>query len=158
GVAFLVALPLVAYPLWVQFFGRLHTSRVPFAMEYFGVDLATIPRFSPQSIAGQPESSLYPLSSGPAEYNSYFGWSVLLAFGLCLVWMWTKGRYRIQLVAIALTAVVMLYIALGVNVNVNGVHTGLPSLYRLIEDVPVVRSSLPTRYALVLIPLIAVVF
>jgi hypothetical protein len=158
GVAFLVTLPLVAYPLWVQLFGRLHTSRVPFAMEYFGVDLATILPFSPLSIAGQPESSVNPLSSGPAEYNSYFGWSVLLVFGLCLVWMWTKGRHRVPVVAVALTGVVMLYIALGVSVSVNGVHTGLPTLYNLVALVPVANSSLPTRYALTLFPLIAVVF
>jgi hypothetical protein len=156
GVAFLVTLPLVAYPLWVQFFGRLHTSRVPFNMEYFGVDLATILPFSPLSIAGKPESDLNPLSSGPAEYNSYFGWSVLLVFALCLVWMWRAKRYVVPLVAMALTGAVMTYISLGVNVNVNGFYTGLPSLYRAVANIPVVSSSLPTRYALALIPLIAI--
>jgi hypothetical protein len=53
------------------------------------------------------------------------------------------------------TAIVMILLSFGPHVTVAGERIGVPSLYSLINGLPVVDGALPTRYALALIPLVA---
>jgi hypothetical protein len=153
GVGALVALPLVAYPLYTQFYGPMHTPNAPFSPAAFYSDLASFTPFSPLSIAGTP--AVGSLSTGPTEYNAYLGLPVLLLVGLCLLWGLFVWRRNVPaLVAIGVTGALMAYLSLGPYVTLNGVRTGWPSLYNQIADLPVINSALPTRYALALIPLI----
>jgi hypothetical protein len=57
----------------------------------------------------------------------------------------------------AAAGLVMAALALGPYVAVNGVRTGQGGPYRLLQGVPVIDGALPTRFALVLIPIMAVV-
>jgi hypothetical protein len=144
------ALALV-YPLWMQFAGPQHIPNAPFAAQYFYADVFSYLTFSPLSIAGSPGAGR--LASSPAELNAFLGAPLLVLLVALVVWR----RRTPSVVAAAVAMVVLAYLSLGVTVTVDGEPTGFPSLYRLIADIPVIDAALPTRYALALIPLIAVV-
>ncbi|MGE5831074.1 MAG: hypothetical protein ACM30G_22320, partial [Micromonosporaceae bacterium] len=145
-----VAVVFVAYPLWTQFAGPQHTPNAPFGPEYFYADLASYTVFSPLSIAGLPEAGR--LSANATELNTYLGLPLLLVVVACAVWRWRAP----STVALAFAAIVMFLLSLGPSVILNGHRTWVPSLYKTIAKVPVINGALPTRYALALIPLIAV--
>lgn len=146
----LSALVLI-YPLWMQFAGPRHVPNAPFAPEFFYADVWGFLIYSPLSIAGTPAAGA--LASSEAELNTYLGLPLIALLIALVIWR----RRSPSVVAAAMAMVVMAYLALGVTVVVDGEPTDLPSLYRLIVDVPVIDGALPTRYALALIPLIAVV-
>jgi hypothetical protein len=144
------AILALAYPLWVQFSGDQHTPNAPFGPEYFYADVASFGVFSPLSIAGSPEPGR--LATSSAEYNTYLGLPLLLVVFAIALWRWRSP----VTIAAMVTATVMTVLSFGPHVTVNGERVGLPSLYRPIASVPVISGALPTRYALALIPLIAV--
>ncbi|MGE5830943.1 MAG: hypothetical protein ACM30G_21650 [Micromonosporaceae bacterium] len=141
----------VAYPLWVQFAGRQHTPNAPFGPEFFYADLASFTVFSPLSLAGSPDAA--GLAANATELNTYLGLPLVLLVLACAIW---QRRSPIVLAA-TLAGLVMFWLSLGPSVFYDNHRTGLPSLYALIAGVPVINGALPTRYALALIPLIAVV-
>jgi hypothetical protein len=151
AIAASVCVILVAYPLWVQFAGRQHTPNAPFGPEYFYADLASFTVFSPLSIGGSPEAAQ--LAANATELNAFLGLPLMLVIIACVAWRW---RSPVTFAA-ALAGLVMFWLSLGPSVFYDNHRTRLPSLYRLIAHVPVVNGALPTRYALALIPLIAVV-
>jgi hypothetical protein len=157
--AFLSGLTLAAavsalvliYPLWMQFAGPRHVPNAPFAPQFFYADGFSYLTYSPLSIAGSAAAARF--ASGPAELNTFLGLPLIVLLVALVVWR----RRTPSVVAAAGAMVVLAYLSLGVTVMVNGEPTGFPSLYRLIAGIPVVDAALPTRYALALIPLIAVV-
>lgn len=142
---------LLAYPLWVQFWGAQHTPNAPFAPQFFYADLASFALFSPLSIAGTPAAGM--LATSSAEYNTYLGLPLILVVLGCAVWRWHSPVIK----AATVTAVIMAYLSLGPFVTYHGVRTGWPSIYSRIADIPVISGALPTRYALALIPLIGLI-
>lgn len=142
---------VLLYPLWMQLAGPRHVPNAPFAAKYFYADVLSYLVYSPLSIAGSAEAGR--LASGPAELNAYLGVPLIVLLVALVVWR----RRTPSVVAAAVAMVVLAYLSLGVTVTVNGEPTGFPSLYRLIAGIPVIEAALPTRYALALIPLIAVV-
>jgi len=150
-IAVAVATILLAYPLWVQFSGRLHTSNAPFGPEFFYSDLASFVVFSPLSLAGSEEAGR--LATSAAEYNTYLGLPLVLVVLACMAWRWRSPVMIASLVA----ALVMTALSLGPYITVEGQRTGWLSPYMWIAHMKVIGSALPTRYALALIPIIAVV-
>ena len=155
GLAGLVALPLMAYPLWMQFSGPMHTPNPPFAPQSFYADLGSFTPFSPLSLAGSPEAGK--LSTSATEYNAYLGIPLLLVVAACAVFtfVWWR-RNNSVVISVLVTGLLMAYLSLGPNVTLNGVRTGWFSLYNQIASLPVITAALPTRYALALIPLVGV--
>jgi hypothetical protein len=141
---------VLAYPLWVQFQGPQHTPNAPFGPEYFYADLASFVAFSPLSAAGSPDAGR--LATSSAEYNTYLGLPLILVVVACLVYRWRSPVTA----AAGVTGVVMTLLSFGPYVTLGGERTGLPSLYSRLARVPVINGALPTRYALALIPIIAV--
>jgi hypothetical protein len=139
------------YPLWMQFAGPQHTPNAPFLPQYFSADVFSYLTYSPLSIGGSPGAGR--LAPGPAELNAFLSAPLIALLVALVVWR----RRTPSVVAAAVAMVVLAYLSLGVTVTVGGAPTGFPSLYRLIADVPVIDAALPTRYALALIPLVAVV-
>jgi hypothetical protein len=135
----------------MQFSGPQHTPNAPFAPRFFYADLLGFVTYSPLSVAGSPGA--VELATGPTELNTFFG-PVLIALVIGLV-IWRRRSPAV--VAAATTIVVMAYLSLGETVVVGGRATDLPGLYRPLADLPVISAALPTRYALALIPLIAVI-
>jgi hypothetical protein len=155
AIAGLVATPLVAYPLWMQFAGPMHTPNAPFAPASFYADLGSFTPFSPLSWAGSTDAGK--LATSATEYNAYLGIPLLLAVAACVVFtlVWWRRNTAVML-ACLVTGLLMAYLSLGPNITLGGVRTGWFSLYNQISSVPVITAALPTRYALALIPLIGV--
>jgi hypothetical protein len=151
GIATGLATVLLAYPLWVQLAGPMHTPNAPFGSAFYYSDVASFPAFSPLSIAGDAEAGR--LASSATEYNTYLGWPLLVALAVCLVYLWRAA----STLAIVFSGAVMTWLSLGPTVTVGRKQTTFPALYDLIDGAPVISGALPTRYSLVLLPLIAVV-
>jgi hypothetical protein len=151
AVAAVVALVTLWYPLWVQFAGPQHVPNGPFNPAFFGADLAGFWSVAPQSLGASPNAPS--LVSGPAEYNSFLGTPLLVVAAVATGWLWRRP----VVVAAMLAGLVMGALSLGPTVTMNGRPTGVPGPYRLVAHVPAIDGALPTRFALALIPAIAIV-
>jgi hypothetical protein len=141
----------IAYPVWVQFKGPQHTPNAPFSPDYYYADLKAFGMFSPLSIAGTADAAR--LSSGPTEFNTYLGLPLLLIVAVLVLWRWRSAT----VLAATVSGLVMFWLSLGPTVKYDTHETSFPSLYKPLANIPAVNSALPTRYALTLLPLIAVI-
>ncbi|NED55492.1 hypothetical protein G3I24_31970 [Micromonospora aurantiaca] len=142
-----LALPVLAYPLWVQFAGPQGVAHGMFPPAYFSADLIAWTRLSALSVFGSPEAVR--LTTGPAEFTTFLGWPLLLVAVGCAVWL---GR-RAPVVALVAAALAMAALALGPEVVAGGERTGIPGPYALLAGLPVVDGALPMRFALAVLPL-----
>ncbi|MEU4569309.1 hypothetical protein [Micromonospora sp. NPDC023956] len=146
-----LALVVLAYPLWFQFAGPQGVADGMFSPYYFSADLTSWWTFSPLSLAGDDAAAR--LTTGPAEYNTFLGWPLLLVGAACAVWL----RRQPLVVACVAGALAMGALSLGPDVVVDGERTGVPGPFRFLLDVPVVDGALPMRFALAVLPLLATV-
>ncbi|MEV4757448.1 hypothetical protein AB0J86_20350 [Micromonospora sp. NPDC049559] len=146
-----VATVLLAYPLWFQFAGPQSVPNGMFSPYYFSADLGSWAAISPLSIGGSIESA--GLTTGPAEYNTFLGWPLLLVAVACAAWL----IRRPLVLACAIAGILMAALSLGPVVLVHGEQTGVRGPYSLLHGLPVVDGALPMRFALALIPLIGTV-
>ncbi len=150
SIAVGTAIPLLAYPLWLQFHGPQSVPNGVFSPDYFVADLASYVAISPLSLFGSPESAR--LSTGAAEYNTFLGWPLVLLILVLVVWL-----YRRPIVLpVFLAGLVMCWLSLGPMIVMDRRPTGLSGPYEMLKGVPVIDGALPLRFALVAIPLIAV--
>ncbi|MFG1914140.1 hypothetical protein [Micromonospora sp. NPDC048898] len=149
AVAAGLALLVLAYPLWFQFAGPQGVADGLFRPANFSADLGSWWAVSPLSVAGSAESAR--LTTGPAEYNTFLGWPLLLAAVACAVWV---GRRRLVF-ACVVAGLVMGTLSLGPEVVLGGTRTALPGPYALIGGLPVVDGALPMRFALAVLPIVA---
>jgi hypothetical protein len=150
-VTALAAGALLAYPVWLQFHGPLSVPNGVFSPDYFSADLASYPAISPLSLAGTDEAAR--LSTGPSEYNTFLGLALILVVIACVVWLWRKP----VVLSAAVVSLIMAWFSLGPRIVVNRERTGIWAPYELLRDAPAVEGALPMRFALPLIPLIAVI-
>ncbi|MCI4064319.1 hypothetical protein MRQ36_17625 [Micromonospora sp. R77] len=143
------ALLVLAYPLWFQFAGPQGVSDGMFSPHYFSADLSSWSTISPLSVLGGDRASR--LTTGPAEFNTFLGWPLLLVTAACAGWL---GRRAVVLACVA-GAVVMAAFSLGPEVVLGGTRTGLPGPYALLGTLPVVDGALPMRFGLAVLPLAA---
>ncbi|MEV0212802.1 hypothetical protein [Micromonospora sp. ALFpr18c] len=149
AVAAGLALLVLGYPLWFQFDGPQGVADGMFSPAYFSADLSSWWTISPLSVLGRAESAH--LTTGPAEYNTFLGWPLLLAAVACAVW---AGRRRLVL-ACVVAGLVMGALSLGPEVVLGGTRTALPGPYALLAGLPVVDGALPMRFGLALLPIVA---
>jgi hypothetical protein len=150
AVAVGVAVPLLLYPLWLQFRGPQSVPNGVFSPDYFSADLASYVVYSPLSIAGSEDNAR--LSTGPSEYNTFLGWPLIILVVIIAFWL----RRQAIAVACAAAIIVMGALSLGPKIVINEQPTSYDGPYKLLRDIPVVDGALPMRFALALIPLIAV--
>ncbi|MEV1155803.1 hypothetical protein AB0J27_10400 [Micromonospora chokoriensis] len=144
-----LALLVLGYPLWFQFAGPQGVADGMFTPAYFSADLSSWWTVSPLSVAGSDEAAQ--LTTGPAEYNTFLGWPLLLVAAACAMWV---GRRRLVF-ACVVAGLVMGALSLGPEVVLGGTKTAIPGPYALIGGLPVVDGALPMRFALALLPIIA---
>ncbi|EEP73407.1 hypothetical protein MCAG_03734 [Micromonospora sp. ATCC 39149] len=144
-----LALLVLGYPLWFQFAGPQGVADGMFSPHYFSADLSSWWTLSPLSVAGGDDAAR--LTTGPAEYNTFLGWPLLVVAAGCAVWL---GR-RPLVLACAAGALVMGALSLGPDVVVAGDRTSVPGPYALLDGLPVVDGALPMRFALAVLPLAA---
>lgn len=151
AVAVGVGALLLAYPIWFQLAGPGSVSGGPFSPYVYSADLRSWVTFSPLSLGGTDEAER--LASGPAEYNTFLGWPLLLVTAGCVVWL----RRQAAVIAVAITGVLMGVLSLGPRLVVDGEQTGIPLPYIALVGLPVIDGALPQRYAVAVVPLIALV-
>ncbi|MEV6524049.1 hypothetical protein AB0M43_19035 [Longispora sp. NPDC051575] len=150
-VAGLVSLAFLAYPLWLQFFGRQYSRGLPFnAVNYISNALAYF-TYPGQSVAGDQLQAVR-LASNYGEQNSFFGWPLMFLTFAIVIWLWKKNP-TVRLLAV--TAVGFVLLSLGKQVVVGSHGTGIPMPFRVLQHVPVLDMALPTRFSLIVVPLIA---
>jgi hypothetical protein len=150
GIGAAVAGTLLAYPLYVQFFGRQVYHGLWSGAKFFGADLLSFTSFSAASLAGDPVAAKL-VSQNSAEQNSFFGWPLVVFCVLVVVLMWRNVVVR----SVAVLAVVFGPLSLGSVLLVHGTrHWNAPVPYRLLYQLPIFDSVITTRLALVLIPVI----
>ena len=148
-VAAALALALLAYPLWVQFTGPQAYHGLPGDLGKVGSDLASYWSFSGTSWGGSGDQ---PLALNVTEQNSFFGWPLLMVATVGLAWLWPRVLVR----AVAVTALCFLGLSLGPILVVSRRSTDFPMPWRFLGRLPLLESALPTRFSLVLIPLLGV--
>ncbi|MGW3894005.1 hypothetical protein ACWD6L_02300 [Micromonospora profundi] len=151
AVAAGVAAVLLAYPLYVQFFGPGAYSGLSSLIRGYSSDLASFVAYARESLAGSPRTAGN-LAKNPTEENSFFGWS-LLVLVVALVW-WL--RRSVVVLALAGLALLFAVLSLGREVRFAGRGTGVPGPWAALENLPILHSVVPTRWALAITPIIGV--
>ena len=151
GVAAAVSLVLLAYPLAVQFFGPQSYHGLPEFVRYFGADLGSFTAYAQRSIAGNSITASR-LAQNAAEENAFFGWGLVILFFGLVAWM----RRSVVIVTLAGVALFFGAMSLGPSIRLNGVDTGVPGLWALLHSVPILNSAVPTRWALAIAPIVAI--
>ncbi|MER7467196.1 glycosyltransferase [Streptomyces sp. NPDC097981] len=150
AVAAAVCLPLLAFPLYWQFFGPQSYHSV-----LHGDNAGNSPRalveYAARSLFGDAETAGR-LSLNTTEQNAFYGWP-LLAFGAAVcVWMWRRTAVR----ALAITGAVALLLSLGPWVPVPRTDVVLPGPWRLVVKLPLFESVIEGRVAMVCAPVLGV--
>lgn len=143
-----VSLVLVAVPLWWQFAGRQSYTSIYHPPG--GNDLAALWGRATRTVGADPWASAA-LSMNRTEENAFFGVPLWLVAGAILLVL--ARRPVVQ--ALAVLAVVACWLSLGEEVVLRGRPTGIPSLWSLVDELPILENVLPTRFAMIAIPALA---
>ncbi|MEU7608964.1 hypothetical protein [Micromonospora sp. NPDC049204] len=149
AVAAGLAALLLAYPLYVQFFGPDAYSGLSRLIRGYSSDLASFVAYSREALAGSPRTAAG-LAKNPTEENSFFGWA-LLVLVIALVW-WL--RRSVVVLALAALGLLFAVLSLGREVRFDNRGTGVPGPWAALENLPILHSVVPTRWALAITPII----
>jgi hypothetical protein len=145
-----VAVPLLAFPLWFQFYGTQSYSGSPWPPSRYPANLESYLYYSPFAWGGST-STISGLTPGPNEATAYLGIPVLILVLAIVVWRWSDPRMRTA----GLAAVILVFCSLGVR-PAFGALTLLPaSPWSLLVHLPIFNESLPVRLSFDLFPLVA---
>jgi hypothetical protein len=147
GVAAVVSVALVGYPLWLQFTGPGSYRRL--GHELAGNDLAAFPALPRQSMGGQ---LLHPgqLVDNPTEQNAFFGWPLLALLLVVAVWLWRELPVRLA----SITLAALFALSLGSPLFAGGISTGVPGPWVALARLPLFDSLIEARLTLAGLPLI----
>ncbi len=151
AVTAMICVPILAYPLYLQFFGAQHYTRMTSHIHAFGADLRSFYALPSRSLGGVGGSGSR-LAQNTAEQNTFFGLPLLLAVAF---FGWYLRRSTVVL-GLAVAAGVLTLLSLGARLRVDGHLTGVPGPYRLLRSLPLFDSLVPTRLALALTPIAAI--
>ncbi|HCA86984.1 MAG TPA: glycosyl transferase [Streptomyces sp.] len=144
-----VCLPLVAYPLYWQFFGDQSYHSIKHGPT--GNSLLALVEFSGRALAGDAATA-EALSINPTEQNAFYGWPlVALVLGITVV-LWQRPAVK----ALAGTALVAAVLSLGAEVSLSG-GEGEPAFtgpWTFVDRLPLFESVIESRYAMVCAPAI----
>jgi len=155
-VTAVVASALLAYPLWLHFFGPQRFHGTGFDPRIHAEDVLAYGAFPQRSLAGAAglDTSLAP---NPTEENSFFGLPLVILVIACfaLLWRADAGR-RATLRALAITAGVFTVLSWGPRLKIAEAITPVPLPYALLGHLPVFNAALPARLALVVGPVVGI--
>jgi hypothetical protein len=150
GVAALVAGVLLAYPLYMQFFGPQVYHGLSATAKFFGADLLSFTSFSGTSLAGDPQAASR-LAQNSAEQNSFFGWPLMVFSVLTVVVFWRRVAVR----GAAVVGVAFALLSLGPVLLIHRIpHHKVPTPYAFLYHLPIFDSVITTRLAMVVIPVV----
>ncbi|MEU1130867.1 dolichyl-phosphate beta-glucosyltransferase [Streptomyces sp. NPDC005900] len=146
GVALAVALPLVAYPLYWQFFGAQSYQSVLHGDGAGNSPLAFV-AFAERSLAGAAESA-DALALNRTEQNAFYGWPLTaLAFAIVV-----RMGERAVVKALACTALGAALLSLGPKFRIPLTDIVLPGPWAAIRHRPLFESVIEGRVAMVCAP------
>ncbi|MGW7071934.1 glycosyltransferase [Streptomyces sp. NPDC054855] len=146
GVAVAVTLPLVAFPLYWQFFGPQSYTSVLHGDNAGNSPLALI-SFAERSLAGNEETAAA-LSQNPTEQNAFYGWPlVALAFAI-VVRLWERAVVK----ALACTVIAAAVLSLGPRFRIPLTDVVLPGPWAPLAHAPLFESVIESRVAMVCAP------
>jgi hypothetical protein len=157
GMAGLVALALLAYPLWFQFYGPQHFNGLPlFLQDSYRLPLGSYVKLPQLSHWGDPNSNQYYATQ--TEENSFFGWFLLVTAVLSVIVLW-KRRPAVR--SLGIMAVLFAWGSLGKVVTINSLSSDATTYHLALWDhlnsLPIFDSVLPSRLALPVLVAIGVV-
>lgn len=146
GVAAAVTVPLVAFPLYWQFFGPQSYTSVLHGDNAGNSPLALI-SFAERSLAGNEETA-NALSQNPTEQNAFYGWPlVALAFAI-VVRLWERAVVK----ALACTVLAAAFLSLGPKFRIPLTDIVLPGPWAPLSHAPLFESVIESRVAMVCAP------
>nr|WP_123604859.1 DUF2079 domain-containing protein [Micromonospora sp. Llam0] len=157
AVTAVVATTLLAYPLWLHFFGPQVFHGTGFDARVHSEDVLAYGAFPERSLAGVAGLGTG-LAPNETEENSFFGVPLLVLTVGCLMLLWRAadpGR-RATLRALAVTAAVFAVLSLGPRLKIGGTITDVPLPYAPLAGAPVFNAALPARLAMVVTPVIGI--
>ncbi|WP_404381181.1 hypothetical protein LL946_12695 [Knoellia locipacati] len=143
-----LSLLLVAVPLWWQFAGRQSYTSIYHPPG--GNDLAALWSRATRTFGTDPWASAA-LSMNRTEENAFFGLPLWILVGVIALVLFRRPVVQ----ALAVLAVVACWLSLGEEVLLRGQPTGIPALWSLFDELPVLENVLPTRFAMIAIPALA---
>ncbi|MFJ5684853.1 dolichyl-phosphate beta-glucosyltransferase [Streptomyces sp. NPDC093099] len=146
GWALLVCLPLVAIPLYWQFFGPQSYHSVLHGDNAGNSPLAFL-QYSGRSLFGD-DATADRLAMNRTEQNAFYGWPLIsLAFGIGL-WLWRAAVVR----ALAFTAAAAALLSLGPKIRIPFTDVVLTGPWRILAHQPLFESVIESRVAMVCAP------
>jgi hypothetical protein len=144
GVAGVLALIALAFPLWWQFTrgGSYHGQ--PFAPDEFVTDLASLGTFARQSVAGNVTLARA-LSVSATEDDTFFGPFGLVMIIVSMVVLWRSVAAR----ATAIAGIAVLVGSLGTRLRVGSVTTPIPLPFLLVKHLPLIDLVSVVRLGMV---------
>ncbi len=142
---------LLAYPLYVQFFGPGAYQGLSRLIRGYRTDLASFAAWSRESLAGDARGSVW-LAKNATEENAFFGWPLVVGV-VALVW-WL--RRNVVVLALAGVGLLFAVFSLGREIRYDGHDTGVPAPWAALEDLPILHSVVPTRWSLALTPIVGI--
>jgi hypothetical protein len=144
-----VATVLMAYPLWVFFFGAQSYRGIRWDLDHYSTDASAFLIPGPMAVGGR-FFGLDGVGYDPAETGAFFGQPLLILVLLALVF--GRGLPRV----LAVSTLPVFALTLGPSPRAQGRPLPIPGLYRLVDGLPVFDATLPTRFNLPLATLVGV--
>jgi hypothetical protein len=140
-----VALVLVGYPLWLQFFSQ-HAYH-GLTTHIHSADLGSFTTYAEYSLAGA-KATADRVSPNASEQAVFFGWPLLILLGVATWWLWRTVWLRVA----ALTALLFMIFSLGGQLQLQEKPLGLPGPWAVVERLPLFRDLITLRLGLVALP------
>ncbi|NUK75041.1 glycosyltransferase family 2 protein [Streptomyces lunaelactis] len=150
GVAAVVCLPLVAFPLGWQFFGPQSYKSVLHGDNMGNSPLAFL-EFAGRSLAGSDEGA-DPLAFNRTEQNAFYGWPLIALAAAIVVRLWRSALVK----ALAFTALAAALLSLGPKFRIPYTDTVLTGPWRALAHQPLFESVIESRVAMICAPVLGV--
>jgi glycosyltransferase involved in cell wall biosynthesis len=150
GVAAAVSIPIVAFPLWWQFFGPQSYTSVLHGDAAGNSPLAFV-EYAQRSLFGD-EATADALALNRTEQNAFYGWPLLALCGAAAYLLWRSTAVR----ALTVTTLLMAWLSLGQRIGVPGTDLVLPGPWKLLADKPLFESVIEGRVAMVCAPALGI--
>ncbi|MEU5051975.1 dolichyl-phosphate beta-glucosyltransferase [Streptomyces sp. NPDC021096] len=149
GIAALVSVPLVIFPVAWQFYGPQSYHSVLHGQ--VGNNPMAMLEFATRSLAGDDKIAAS-LSLNRTEENAFFGWPLVVVAVAVVVHLRDQPRVR----ALGFTALGAAVLSLGQNIPLLGTDKTLPGPWRLVAKMPFFESVIESRTAMVCAPALGI--
>jgi len=142
-----VCLPIVAYPLYWQFFGPQSYKSVLHGDNAGNSPLALL-SFAERSMVAGDELTANSLSLNPTEQNAFYGWPLAALTFAIVIRLWEHAVVK----ALAFTALAAAVLSLGPRFQIPLTETTAPGPWALLAHKPLFESVIEGRVAMVCAP------